>query len=124
MASSAKADEVEHYIDLLDARELADDWTTSDDVEQTKPAPDLVVSAIEKAGADEALLIGDTPWDVKAAKRAGIASATILTGGFSEQELRDAGTIAVFESIPALREALGELPVTGSGRWPRGTAIK
>ncbi len=48
LASSAKADEVEHYVDLLDARELADSWTTSADVEDTKPAPDLVKSALER----------------------------------------------------------------------------
>ena len=47
LASSAKEDEVEHYVDLLDARELADSWTTSADVETTKPAPDLVESALE-----------------------------------------------------------------------------
>jgi HAD superfamily hydrolase (TIGR01509 family) len=115
LASSAKSDEVEHYVDLLDARELADGWTTSADVETTKPAPDLVEAAIEKAGADEALLIGDTPWDVKAAEKAGVKTATVMTGGFSEQELRDAGAIAVFESIPELREALEELPVVGDG---------
>ncbi len=115
LASSAKADEVEHYVDLLDARELADGWTTSADVETTKPAPDLVEAAMEKAGADEAILIGDTPWDVKAAEKAGVQTVAVLTGGFSDQELRDAGAIAVFESIPELREALDELPVVGDG---------
>ena len=114
LASSAKAEEVEHYVDLLDARELVDGWTTSADVEETKPEPDLVQAAIEKAGADEALLIGDTPWDVRAAKRAGVATATVLTGGFSEQELHDAGAIAVYESIPQLRASLDELPVVDS----------
>src|ERR687884_1141031 len=72
MASSAKDDEVDHYLDLLDARELADDWTTSADVEQTKPEPDLVLAAMEKAGGDGAVMVGDTTWDVEAAKRAGI----------------------------------------------------
>jgi HAD superfamily hydrolase (TIGR01509 family) len=110
LASSAKAEEVEHYVDLLDARELAD-WTTSADVEATKPAPDLVETAMEKAGADEAILIGDTPWDVKAAAKADVPTAAVLTGGFSEQELRDAGAIAVFEAIADLREALDDLPV-------------
>src|SRR4051794_22720065 len=52
MASSAKDDEVEHYLDLLDARELADDWTTSADVEQTKPEPDLVKAALDKGDAE------------------------------------------------------------------------
>ena len=113
LASSAKAEEVEHYVDLLDARDLADGWTTSSDVESTKPAPDLVESAMEKAGTDEAILIGDTPWDVKAAERAGAPTAGVLTGGFSEQELREAGAIAVFESIPDLRAALDDLPVVG-----------
>jgi HAD superfamily hydrolase (TIGR01509 family) len=114
LASSAKADEVEHYLDLLDARELADAWTTSADVESTKPAPDLVESALEKAGTDEAVLIGDTPWDVKAAAKADVPTVTVLTGGFSEQELREAGAVEVFDSIASLRDALDELPVLGS----------
>jgi HAD superfamily hydrolase (TIGR01509 family) len=114
LASSAKEDEVEHYVELLDARELADGWTTSADVDATKPHPDLVESAMAKAEADEALLIGDTPWDVKAAERAGVRTAAVLTGGFSAAELRDAGAIAVFESIPELRAALDELPVVSA----------
>src|SRR5919197_5401323 len=111
MASSAKEDEVDHYLDLLDARELADDWTTSADVEATKPAPDLVEAAREKAGGGEAVMVGDTPWDVKAAKRAGIETITVLTGGFSEAELSDAGACAVFESIQDLREGRAETPL-------------
>ena len=110
LASSAKANEVEHYLDLLDARELADDWTTSADVEATKPEPDLVKAAIEKAGADEAVMVGDTTWDVEAAKRAGVETIAVLTGGFSAAELREAGAGWTFESIQALRERLGETP--------------
>ena len=97
LASSAKQDEVEHYVEMLGAADLADGWTTSADVDATKPQPDLVESAMEKADADEALLIGDTPWDVKAADRAGVKTAAVLTGGFSAAELRDAGAVAVFE---------------------------
>jgi HAD superfamily hydrolase (TIGR01509 family) len=110
LASSAKKDEVEHYLDLLDARELADAWTTSADVERTKPEPDLVQAAMDKAGASEGVMVGDTPWDVKAAKGAGIPTVAVLTGGFSEQEVRDAGAVAVFESIAELREHLDEPP--------------
>ena len=87
LASSAKQDEVEHYLDLLDARELADGWTTSDDVEATKPEPDLVQAAVEKAGGGDAVMVGDSTWDCEAAKRAGIETIAVLTGGFSEQEL-------------------------------------
>ena len=110
LASSAKEDEVDHYLDLLDARDLADGWTTSADVESTKPEPDLVKAAIEKADADEAVMVGDTTWDVEAAKRAGIETIAVLTGGFSEAELRDAGAGWVFESIEALRKGLAQTP--------------
>jgi HAD superfamily hydrolase (TIGR01549 family) len=110
LASSAKAEEVDHYLDLLAARELADGWTTSADVEATKPEPDLVKAAVEKAGGGDAVMVGDTPWDVEAAKRAGVETITVLTGGFSEAELREAGAGWTFESIQALREQLGETP--------------
>ena len=110
LASSAKDDEVDHYLDLLDARELADGWTSSADVDSTKPEPDLVHSALQKADADanEAVMIGDTPWDVEAAKRAGVPTIAVMTGGFSEAELRDAGALAAFESVAELLERLGE----------------
>jgi HAD superfamily hydrolase (TIGR01549 family) len=111
LASSAKEDEIQHYLDLLDARELADDWTTSDDVESTKPEPDLVRAAIEKAGGGEAVMVGDSTFDCEAAKRAGIETVAVMTGGFSEQELRDAGAVTVFESIVALRESLDQTPL-------------
>src|SRR3954449_2364403 len=110
LASSAKQAEVEHYLDLLDARELADAWTTSDDVERTKPQPDLVNAAMEKVGADDGVMLGDTPWDVKAAQQAGIETVAVLTGGFSEQEVREAGAIAVFESVAELRANLASTP--------------
>jgi HAD superfamily hydrolase (TIGR01549 family) len=114
LASSAKKEEVEHYLDLLDARELADDWTTSADVEATKPQPDLVQAALDKAGGDEGVMVGDTTWDCEAAERAGIPTIAVLTGGFSAAELRDAGAVAVYDSIEALREALDETPLAAS----------
>lgn len=107
LASSAKEWEVEHYLDLLDAREIVDGWTTSSDVDQTKPEPDLIKAALAKVdgtGDDrDAILIGDTVWDVKAAKRAGIETLAVLTGGFSEAELREAGAKEVFTSVDELR---------------------
>jgi HAD superfamily hydrolase (TIGR01549 family) len=107
LASSAKDWEVEHYIELLGAAELVDAWTTSADVEQTKPEPDLIKAALEKADTDgEAMLIGDTVWDVEAAKHAGVETLAVLTGGFSEQELREAGARDVFTSVKELKESL------------------
>ena len=112
LASSAKEDEVEHYLDLLDARGLADAWTTSADVESTKPQPDLVNAAMQKAGdADGAVMVGDTPWDIEAAKRADVPTIAVITGGFSRAELEDAGAVAVFESVAELRSGLGDTPL-------------
>jgi HAD superfamily hydrolase (TIGR01549 family) len=111
LASSAKAREVDHYLDLLDARELVDAWTTSADVERTKPHPDLVHAALERLDGDEAVMVGDTPWDVEAAERAGVPTVAVLTGGFAEQELRDAGAVAVFTSIVDLRRELAATPL-------------
>jgi len=111
LASSAKANEIEHYLDLLDARTIADAWTTSADVEATKPEPDLVIAAVEKAGGGPAVMVGDSTYDCEAAKRAGLETIAVLTGGFSEEELRDAGAAMVFESIEQLRTRLDETPL-------------
>jgi HAD superfamily hydrolase (TIGR01509 family) len=113
LASSAKEDEVERYLDLLQARPLVDAWTTSADVDATKPAPDLVSAALERAGgsADDAVMVGDTPWDVEAAGKARVQTLAVLTGGFSVQELRDAGALDVFESVRELCEALDRTPL-------------
>ena len=111
LASSAKPDEIEHYLDLLDARELADAWTSSGDVEATKPAPDLVVKALDRVGGGPAVMVGDSTWDCRAAKNAGVETIAVLTGGFSEQELIEAGAAAVFSSMDELRRRLPETPL-------------
>lgn len=111
LASSAKEEEVDHYLNLLDARAVLDDYTTSADVEATKPEPDLVKAAIDKSGSRAAVMVGDSTFDVESAQRAGIETIAVLTGGFSEQELRDAGAGAVFESVAQLRERLDETPL-------------
>ena len=90
LASSAKEEDAEHYIELLDARELLEAYTTSADVEPTKPEPDLVVAAMRR-WASSAVMVGDSTWDIEAAARAGVKTVAVLTGGFSEAELRDGG---------------------------------
>jgi HAD superfamily hydrolase (TIGR01509 family) len=115
-ASSAKQDEVDHYLDLLDARELADAWTSSADVESTKPDPDLVEAALDAVGqgsgdAGQAVLVGDTPWDVKAAAAVGVDTLAVRTGGFGEDELRQAGALSVFQSVDQLRRELDDTPL-------------
>ncbi len=111
LASSAKPDEVEHYLDLLDVRELASGWTDSGDVERTKPEPDLVQAAVEKAGGGPAVMVGDSTWDAVAAERAGIPMVAVLTGGFSEQDLREAGACNVFQSLSDLRAEIRSTPL-------------
>jgi HAD superfamily hydrolase (TIGR01509 family) len=113
LASSAKTQELEHYLTLLDARSLADAWTDSSDVERTKPHPDLVLAALEKAGAepDGAVMIGDSVWDCRAAERAGVRSVGVLTGGFCEDELLGAGASKVFSAVEELRGHLAETPL-------------
>ncbi len=113
LASSAKEEEVERYLDLLDARELADSWTTSGDVEATKPEPDLIHAALDRGGGEpaDAVMVGDTPWDVHAAKRAGVETLAVLTGGFAIEELTESGAAKVFESVADLCSGLDDTPL-------------
>ncbi len=98
LSSSAKPDDAEHYVDLMDARGLVDGWTTSEDVEATKPAPDLIHAGLERAGGGPALMIGDSTWDCRAAARAGVPTVAVLTGGYCREELLEAGAAAVFDT--------------------------
>jgi HAD superfamily hydrolase (TIGR01509 family) len=111
LASSAKADEVDHYLDLLDARDLADAWTSSADVEATKPQPDLVESAMDKSPNDHGVMLGDSTWDCIAAERAGLKTIGVLTGGFAAEELREAGAACVFDDLSQLLDRLDETPL-------------
>jgi len=108
LASSAKREELERYVELLAARELASAWTCAEDVSATKPQPDLVNVALEQVGAraEQAVMVGDSPWDAHAADRAGVQTVAVMTGGFSEQELREAGAAEVYESLAHLCGAL------------------
>jgi HAD superfamily hydrolase (TIGR01549 family) len=107
LASSAKQDEVEHYVDLLDARELVEAWTSGGDVDRTKPHPDLLGAAANRlSSADQLVAIGDTTWDAIAAASAGLPSIGLLSGGFGADELREAGCRAVYADAGALAESL------------------
>jgi HAD superfamily hydrolase (TIGR01549 family) len=114
LASSAKQQELDHYLDLLDVRDLADGWTSSADVESTKPAPDLVTAALKRADAGssaDAVMVGDTTWDILAAKSADVPTLAVRTGGFGVDELQEAGAKAVFDSVDELRENLADTPL-------------
>ncbi|HWC79135.1 MAG TPA: HAD family phosphatase [Pseudonocardiaceae bacterium] len=110
LASSGDPAHVEHYLELLRAKEFAQTWSTSGDVESSKPAPDLVRHAMDELAVDEAVLVGDSVWDCRAAVRAGVPCIAVRTGGFSAAELTEAGAEAVYDSLPELAEALPTLP--------------
>jgi HAD superfamily hydrolase (TIGR01549 family) len=114
LASSSVRKHFDHFLELLDAEALADGHATKDDVEASKPEPDLVQAALEKVSADSAVMVGDTPWDVEAARKAGLQTVCVITGGFCEKELRDAGAASVFESLTELRERLAETPLASA----------
>jgi HAD superfamily hydrolase (TIGR01549 family) len=102
LASSGKPDHVEHFVDLLGARDLADAWTTSEDVEDTKPDPDVLAVALERVGSTAAVTFGDSTWDAEAAGRLGLPAVAVRTGGFGVDELRAAGAVEVFDSLTDL----------------------
>jgi HAD superfamily hydrolase (TIGR01509 family) len=114
LASSGKPQHVEHFIDLLQARELAEAWTTSDDVENTKPAPDLLQVALKKIGAPSgarSVVVGDSVYDVEAAKNAGMPAVVVRSGGFGDDELRDAGAVTIFDTPADFTAALDQTPL-------------
>ncbi len=96
-ASSAKRDELEHLLQIAGASDLLDEATSSDDAEESKPDPDIVQASLKKAKARpaEALLIGDTPYDVEAAARAGVAAIAFRCGGWGDGDLH--GAIAIYD---------------------------
>jgi phosphoglycolate phosphatase-like HAD superfamily hydrolase len=98
IASSAKKDELEQYLDIAGITDLVDVTTSSDDVDQSKPAPDILETVLKKLkveGAD-AVAIGDAPYDAEAAGKAKIAAIGMLCGGFTENSLRQAGCVEIF----------------------------
>jgi HAD superfamily hydrolase (TIGR01549 family) len=111
LASSSQTQHLEHYLTLLDAHDLVSDAATAEDVEETKPAPDVIEAAKRKARNTVLAMVGDSPWDIESAARADLACIALLTGGYSERELSDAGADAVFASLVELREHLDETAI-------------
>jgi len=108
LASSGIPKHADHALELLHADEHSDAWTTSEDAEESKPDPELVAEALDKVAGTSAVMIGDAVWDVEAADRAGLPTIGLLTGGYSRQELLDAGAVAVYDDPADLLEHLDE----------------
>lgn len=105
LASSGKADEVKAYAQIAGVTDLVDMTTSADDAAHSKPAPDIFEAALAKLApirAEECVVVGDTPWDVLAAQGAGLACVGVLSGGFPEAELKEAGAVAVYRDAEDL----------------------
>lgn len=114
LASSASSNELDHYLDLLGARDLIATSTSGDDVAQTKPAPDIFATAmaqIPEVGVDEAIVVGDTPYDIEAAGKCGIAGIAVRSGKFSDEALREAGAVAIYDDVAALLAGYDDSPL-------------
>ena len=111
LASSGKKQHVEHFLGLLDGASVADAWTTSDDVANSKPEPDLVRTALERVEGATGVMVGDSTWDCVAAGKLDVPTIAVRTGGFSVQELTDAGAVRVFDSLVELRDSLDDTPL-------------
>ncbi|SEQ85353.1 haloacid dehalogenase superfamily, subfamily IA, variant 3 with third motif having DD or ED/haloacid dehalogenase superfamily, subfamily IA, variant 1 with third motif having Dx(3-4)D or Dx(3-4)E [Faunimonas pinastri] len=113
LASSGKEDEVKRYQEIAGITDLVDSATSSDDAEHSKPAPDIFQAALARNGLqpDEAVVIGDSPYDAEAATRAGIQAMGVLCGGFPEEDLRAAGCHWIFQDPAHLLAELDRSPL-------------
>ena len=115
LASSGKEAEVQHYEKLLGIGGMVDCMTTADQVAQSKPKADVFLAALNLLALrpDEAVAVGDTPYDVEAAKKIELPIVGVLCGGFSEEQLRDEGAIAIFRDPADLLERYYQSPLAG-----------
>jgi HAD superfamily hydrolase (TIGR01509 family) len=116
LASSGKPEEIEHYQELADIAGLVEAVTTSDEAEKSKPHPDIFQAALAKLAPlkpEEAIVIGDTPYDAEAAVKAGIKPIGVLCGGFPEADLRAAGCVAIYAGPEDLLRRYEESPLAG-----------
>ena len=106
--TSAKPEELEHHMGLLETDGRLEGVVNSSDVEESKPASDIFEEALRRTGvsADEMVAVGDSIWDVQAASDAGVRTVGVLTGGaFDEETLKDAGAADVYEDCAALLQS-------------------
>ncbi len=104
LATSAPADEVDHLLAILDIADVLDTTTTAEDIAHSKPDPEVFLTAMHVAGLEptRTIAVGDSVWDVDAARAAGIACIAVESGGFSRHELDEAGALHVYRNVGEL----------------------
>ena len=110
VATSAKEEEMHKLLDVAGVADLFDEQATKDDAKRSKPDPDIIGAALKRAGIDasRAIMLGDTPYDVEAARRAGVETVALESGGWKAAEL--AGAVATYADAAALLRAFDESP--------------
>jgi HAD superfamily hydrolase (TIGR01549 family) len=111
MASSGSEKQVDTFLELFGAKEFADAWTSSADAEKSKPAPDILEAALSRVDGASGVMVGDSIWDCAAAGKLEMPTLTVLTGGFSDDELVQAGAVGVFKSLRELTDKLDSTPL-------------
>ena len=106
--TSAKDEELEHHMQELEAEGNIEGVVNSSAVENSKPAPDIFEETLRRAeaSADETVAVGDAVWDIEAASAAGVRTVAVLSGGaYDEEDLEEAGAVAVYEDCAAILES-------------------
>ena len=114
LASSAKADELSSYKKIAGIADLVDEETSSDDAERSKPHPDIFEAVLSRLGGidpNEAIVVGDSPYDAEAASKIGLRTIGVLCGGFPEQDLSRAGCIAIYRNPADLLSRFEQSPL-------------
>lgn len=114
LASSAKGEELERHKRSMGVEDLLEAATSADDAERSKPHPDIFEAALaglKDVRPGEAVVVGDTPYDAEAASKAGMRTVAILSGGFDEETLREAGAVAVYRDVSDLLERFDASPL-------------
>lgn len=113
LASSGTEQEVAHHLELIGCEDLVEETTSADDAERSKPAPDIFAAALAKLQGipgEHAVVVGDSPYDMQAAKALGVRTIGLRCGGFSDEVLTSAGCDILFDDPADLLRRFGESP--------------
>jgi HAD superfamily hydrolase (TIGR01549 family) len=114
VASSAEKEMLDKLLEIAGAKDLLEDTTSSDDAESSKPDPDIVKAALDSIGlpAGEVMMLGDTPYDIQAARKLGVGTVALRCGGWDDEALK--GAVAVYDDPADLLAHLDDSPLLRS----------
>ncbi len=112
VATSSKKENAEQLLEIAGVADIVDEIVTAADAENSKPDPDIVHAALARAqvSAEEARMLGDTPYDIESAQKAGVSCVGVCSGGWSEKELEDKGAIAVYRDVADILARFDDSP--------------